>query len=73
MRNSKKQTCSFEGCEDEVCEADKKSPYRMHFCQKHYDQLTPYVEENNIPKILDFWIKANGGAKKLAKKLAETL
>lgn len=63
----KKQICSFDGCADEVCEADKKSPDRMHFCQKHHDQLAQYVKDNAIHKILGFWVKANGGAKKLAE------
>ena len=62
----KKQICSFDGCEEEVCEADKESPDRMHFCQKHHDQLAQYVKDNAIPKIIGFWVKANGGAKKLA-------
>ena len=63
----KKQICSFDGCADEVCEADRESPDRMHFCQKHHDQLAQYVKDNAIPKILGFWVKANGGAKKLAE------
>lgn len=61
-----KQICSFDGCKDEVCEADKESPDRMRFCQNHYNQLAQYVKDNAIPEILSFWIKANGGVKKLA-------
>ena len=60
------EKCSFDSCEELVCEADKESPDRMHFCQKHHDQLAQYVKENAIPKIIGFWVKANGGAKKLA-------
>lgn len=60
------EKCSFDGCEELVCEADKESPDRMHFCQKHHDQLAQYVKENAIPKVIGFWVKANGGAKKLA-------
>ena len=60
------EKCSFDGCDELVCEADKESPDRMHFCQKHHDQLAQYVKENAIPKIIGFWVKANGGAKKLA-------
>ena len=60
------ECCSFFGCAELVCEADKESPDRMHFCQKHHDQLAQYVKENAIPKIIGFWVKANGGAKKLA-------
>lgn len=60
------EKCSFDGCGELVCEADKESPDRMHFCQKHHDQLAQYVKENAIPKIIGFWVKANGGAKKLA-------
>jgi len=66
-RNIEIQICSFDGCEDEVCEADKESPDRMHFCQNHHDQLAQYVKDNAIPKIIGFWVKANGGAKKLAR------
>ena len=60
------ECCSFFGCAELVCEADKESPDRMHFCQKHHDQLAQYVKDNAIPKIIGFWVKANGGAKKLA-------
>ncbi len=60
------EKCSFDGCGELVCEADKESPDRMHFCQKHHDQLAKYVKDNAIPKIIGFWVKANGGAKKLA-------
>lgn len=60
------EKCSFDGCGELVCEADKESPDRMHFCQKHHDQLAQYVKDNAIPKIIGFWVKANGGAKKLA-------
>ena len=59
--------CSFFGCVDSICAADKESPDRMHFCQSHHDQLAQYVKDNNVPKILGFWIKANGGAKRLAE------
>lgn len=59
--------CSFFGCADLVCEADKDLPQRMHFCQKHRDQLQGYVERHEVPKILGFWVKANGGAKRLAE------
>lgn len=61
------EKCSFDGCNELVCEADKESPDRMHFCQQHHDQLAQYVKDNAIPKIIGFWVKANGGAKKLAK------
>ena len=67
VRAKAEQKCSFDGCGELVCEADKESPDRMHFCQKHHDQLAQYVKDNAIPKIIGFWVKANGGAKKLAK------
>lgn len=60
------EKCSFDGCDEFVCEAEKESPNRMHFCQKHHDQLAQYVKDNAIPKIIGFWFKANGGAEKLA-------
>lgn len=58
--------CSFFGCADLVCEADKDLPQRMHFCQNHHDQLQGYIERGEVPKIIGFWVKANGGAKRLA-------
>jgi hypothetical protein len=67
MKNeTNKQICSFDGCDQEVCDADKELGQRMHFCQKHHDQLVEYVKEGNMKLVLGFWIKANGGAKKLA-------
>jgi hypothetical protein len=62
-----KPICSFDGCDQEVCEADMELKQRMHFCQEHHDQLAGYIEAGNVKKILGFWIKANGGAKKLAE------
>ncbi len=62
-----KQICSFYGCEKDVCEADKELEQRMHFCQEHHDQLAGYITNGDVKKILGFWVKANGGAKKLAE------
>lgn len=61
------QTCSFDGCDNNVCVADKNLKQRMHFCQVHHDQLAEYIKAGNVKKILGFWVKANGGAKKLAE------
>jgi hypothetical protein len=61
-----KQICSYDGCGKEVCEADKELKQRMHFCQSHHDELAKFIEEGKVPQIVGFWIRANGGAKKLA-------
>ena len=66
--NQEKQTCSFYECENEVCDADKDVVDRMKFCQQHYDEISGYIKDGRIPKIVSFWIKANGGAKKLSEK-----
>jgi len=63
-----RQICSFDGCDEVVCEADENLDQRMHFCQEHHDQLQGYIKDGNVKKILGFWVKANGGAKKLAGK-----
>lgn len=59
--------CSFDRCEKEVCDEDKDSPDRMKFCQEHHDELKKYAIDGDAKAILGFWIKANGGAKKLAQ------
>lgn len=65
MKN--KQICSFYECKNEVCEAGKNTTDRMRFCQQHYDEISGYIRDSRIPKIVGFWIKANGGAKKLSE------
>ena len=59
--------CSFDGCNKEVCETDKQLKSGMRFCQEHSDQINKLIEENKIPQLIGFWVKANGGAKKLAE------
>ena len=60
--------CSYFGCEEKVCEHDVDyPPPSMRFCQKHSEELGAYIQNHNIPKILGFWVKANGGAKRLAE------
>ncbi len=64
--------CSYDGCEKEVCsESAEHTRDRMHFCQEHHDEITKLVDEWVIPKVLGWWVKANGGAKKLAGKMME--
>lgn len=61
------QICSFYGCNKDVCDADKELRQRMHFCQEHHDELAGYIKDGNVKKIVGFWIKANGGAKRMAE------
>ena len=67
----RKIMCDYFLCEDEICEEDKKIEQGMKFCQKHHDELHSYLtaEPFNPAKVLGFWVKSNGGAKKLTKKL----
>jgi len=60
--------CSYFGCEQDVCEHDiNYPPPSMRFCQKHSDEVNGYIKRHEIPKILSFWVKANGGAKRMAE------
>jgi len=69
-----KDKCSYFGCEKEVCERDKEfPPPSMRFCQEHSEQLESFITANPFdPKtLLSFWIKANGGAKRLSRRMME--
>lgn len=59
--------CSYFGCDEFVCKEDLNIQQGMKFCQSHHDQLEKIIEEENPKKIIGFWIKANGGAKRLAE------
>ncbi len=63
--------CDYFECKEEVCEDDKKIEQGMKFCQKHHDELESYfvAEPFNLAKVLGFWIKSHGGAKRMAETL----
>lgn len=62
--------CSYFGCEEEVCEHDLNyPPPGMRFCQKHSEEINGFIERAEIPRIIGFWIRANGGAKRLAESM----
>jgi hypothetical protein len=60
-------TCSFDGCSKPICKEEVASQDHMLFCREHYDQLMGFINANEIKKILGFWVKSNGGARKLAR------
>jgi len=38
--------CSFYGCDEPICEADKqlKNPGSLRFCQEHSDEINSYFK-----------------------------
>lgn len=56
--------CSFYECEEVVCAEDIANPLgRMQFCKRHSDEARALKDAKQI---LSFWVRANGGAKRLA-------
>lgn len=70
--NSRK--CDFAGCEKMICEEAKLlEPTSHHYCREHHDQLNRLIEQHNSRAILAFWVKANGGAERLAEKTMQSM
>ncbi len=68
--NNRLPECSFYGCYEYICKEDEVIEQHMKFCQKHHDELESYVTAQPFSpaKIISFWIRANGGAKRMAEK-----
>lgn len=60
-----KMKCSYYGCNQPQIEDSTSDA--MKFCQKHKDEFDKAADDGDVRKILSFWIKSNGGAKKLAE------
>ena len=62
--------CDFFGCYEPVCEADKelKRPTSLRFCQKHSDEINAYFKSHDIRNIMKFWVRSQGGAKRMARR-----
>ena len=65
-----KLKCSYFGCQDSICKDDENIEQGMKFCQDHHDELESYITAKpfNPAKVVSFWIKANGGAKRMAER-----
>lgn len=65
------QECDFDACDQPVCDAEKGiTGAGFRFCQEHRDEFRRYVIGGDVRKMLGFWVRAEGGADRLAKKMA---
>jgi hypothetical protein len=62
-----KNICDYFGCDEPICDADKEyNPPSLMFCVNHSNEVDMYIEDHNIPELLAFWVRAGGGAKRMA-------
>lgn len=60
--------CDYYGCEDDAM-ADPDIKEGMQFCAEHDRQFTAAARDENPMKILGFWVKAQGGAKRATERM----
>ena len=60
--------CDYFECGKPICEDDKKDykPPSLVFCEEHSREADNYIEAHDIPGLLSFWVRAGGGAKRMA-------
>lgn len=64
---NKEEKCEFSGCDKSATgKRWGKDGTGKTFCENH-DEECKKAWETSAAAIMSFWIKANGGAKKLAK------
>ena len=60
--------CDYHKCKQPICEEDKsyKDPHTKRYCEKHSAEITTLIEGENIGGMLGWWVRAGGGAEKMA-------
>ena len=71
-RDAQGATCDYYGCPAPVRVQDINfKPPSFRLCVKHGAELDALVVEVNAKKILGFWVKAQGGPKRAARRLMD--
>lgn len=53
-----------------VLEVEQKDNKQWAFlCKEHYDMITQAISDGDAKKTLSYWIKAGGGASKMAARV----
>lgn len=60
--------CTWKDCKNTACHPQKRKDGAVwaNLCEEHNKVLTDAVTDRNVKKLLGAWVKASGGAKKLA-------
>lgn len=63
--------CTWKDCKDEATkqQLDKNGEEWANLCQDHHEILEDHLESLEPKRILGAWVKASGGADKMAKKI----
>lgn len=67
MNNTK---CSYFGCTKNISNTETNIKDGMKFCEDHLKECSDLIKEENFDpkKLISFWIKAQGGAKRAAER-----
>jgi hypothetical protein len=61
--------CSYYQCTEPITKEEIDSEDKMLFCKQHYEELKAKIEKGDYKGIIGFWVRANGGAKRLAESM----
>jgi hypothetical protein len=64
-----KPKCSYFGCEFFIADSEINSKDAMKFCETHLEEVNKLMYCLDPKKILAFWVRAQGGAKRAADRL----
>jgi hypothetical protein len=59
--------CDYYGCQEEQQSVEYESG--MKFCKHHNDIIEKLIEKEDALGIIQFWIKAQGGSQKAARRM----
>lgn len=64
-------TCTWVGCSAtaSVVVKDRNGKPWANLCKAHDDQMNKHITDGDVRGILSDWVKAGGGAEKLAERL----
>jgi len=58
--------CDYWGCREPIEPTENNIENGMRFCKKHQAEVNALVDTMDVRGLLSFWVKAGGGAKKMA-------
>jgi len=62
-------TCDFYDCNEPICQTDKELKEGLKFCQAHSIEAAGFIQAEDIPGLLTFWVRSYGGAERMAKRI----
>ena len=62
--------CDYFGCYKPICEEDEEfTPPTLRFCTAHSEESQKLIQSEDIGGLLQFWVKAGGGAERMAQSI----